>query len=63
MAEQRYEAVRSVIADGETVKDVAARYLSPITRRSSAAAPVLIDPGLLAPAGTSGSSLGILLLL
>lgn len=26
MAEQRYEAVRAVIADGETVKDVAARF-------------------------------------
>ncbi len=26
MAEQRYEAVRAVIADGETVTDVAARF-------------------------------------
>lgn len=26
MAEQRYEAVRAVIADGETVRDVAARF-------------------------------------
>jgi len=26
VAEQRYEAVRAVIADGETVKDVAARF-------------------------------------
>lgn len=26
VAEQRYEAVRSVIVDGETVKDVAARF-------------------------------------
>lgn len=26
MAEQRYEAVRAMIADGETVKDVAARF-------------------------------------
>jgi predicted DNA-binding protein (UPF0251 family) len=26
VAEQRYEAVRAVIADGETVTDVAARF-------------------------------------